>query len=195
MRKNVFKSQSGQVSRILIFIAVGCLAFVLVLYAVTTFISYQKAKNKKPPQQTQGQPAGPTYDTKAGNIRFLFETAEDMGGVLKAPHAYDTDLTTSDHFIKLTVGAQNLGKTNTPLYAWDVGDLIDSTGRHFTSINDKAYSWLPRPDLCGSVLKPQFSPVPCVKYYEVSRVSTSLRAQVKVTEPSKAESILDILVK
>lgn len=192
-------AEAGEVSRILVFIAVACFLVIVAVYGVTTYISYQRSKAKKqseqPTQPIVEQSAQPQYDTKAGDIRFLFESAQDVGSVLKAPHTYDTDLTTTERFIKLTIGAQNLGPTNTQAYSWDVGDIVDSVGRHYTSINDRAYSWLPRPDLCGSVLKPQFAPTPCVKYYEVSRVSTSLKVEVKVTEPKKEKSTVEITVK
>lgn len=188
-------NQSGQVSRILILIAVACFVVIIVVYGVTTFISYQRSRqNEQKPPATE-EPAGPEYDTQAGDIRFLFVSAHDMGSRMKAVNDYAEDLTTTERFIKVTVGAQNLGKTNTLEYTWDIGDLVDSAGRRFVSINDRAYDWLPRPDLCGSALKPQFSPVLCVKYYEVSRVSTFLKVQVKVTEPQKQEAFLDIVVK
>jgi len=203
--KNIFKNQSGvpseasaelgQVSRVIIFIAIACFLVIVVVYGVTTFISYQRAHKKTTATPTPEEPAGPLYDTTVGPIRFLFESAEDLGTTLKAQHSYNENLSTTERFIKLTIGAQNLGKINTSAYAWDVGDIVDSTGRHFVNINDKAYDWVPRPDLCGTILKPQFSPTPCVKYYEVSRVSTSLKVQVKVSDPIKGQSMLDIIVK
>ena len=38
--------------------------------------------------------------------------------------------------------------------------------------------WLPDPDLCGALLKPEFEPTPCVRIYEVSTVSKNFKIQV-----------------
>ncbi len=134
----------------------------------------------------------PIYETKIDNIKFILESSEDMGNILKSQSSYEKDLTTTERFIKVVIGAQNKGVGSIPQYSWDVGDIVDSDGRRFVNINNKAYSWLPRPDLCGALLKPEFDPIPCVKYYEISKASTKLKVIIKVTPPKQEESFIDL---
>ena len=59
-----------------------------------------------------------------------------------------------------------------------MGDIVDSDGRNFVPLQYNIDSWLPDPNLCGALLKPEFEPAPCVKIYEVSRISKGLKIQV-----------------
>jgi hypothetical protein len=105
-------------------------------------------------------------------------------------------LSTTEKFIKVTVAAQNKGKVNLPQFSWDIGNLVDSDGRNFVPINEKAYYFLPQPSLCGEVLKPEFEPTPCVKLYEVSKASTNLKIMLTAsgTTSKKEAALIDIVV-
>jgi len=112
--------------------------------------------------------------------------------------SYPPDLVTTEKFIKVTIGAQNKGKSNVLQSSWDIGNIIDSDGRNFIPIINQAYFWLPKIDLCGSILKPEFEPTPCVKIYEVSKASDSLKIEVNATldlnSSKKQKSFVDLLV-
>lgn len=108
--------------------------------------------------------------------------ARDLGNVLKGSQSrnpsWQKDLPTTERFIKVTIGAQNKGLTNIKEQVWDIGNIVDSEGRNFTSSQYNVDSWLPDPNLCGALLKPDFEPASCVKIYEVSKVSKGLKIQV-----------------
>ena len=83
-----------------------------------------------------------------------------------------------------------------------MGNIVDSDGRNFTPLQYDADAWLPDPNLCGELLKPEFEPTPCVKIYEVSTVSKGLKIQVTslrkvgVEYPSdkKDTALIDLIV-
>ena len=187
--------ESGQASRILIVLIVIVFIVIIAVYGITKFISFQKSKNLEPENKSGtgvSEIPKPVHEATLENTKFIIESYKDLGNTLKSPTAYESDLTTTERFIKVTIGAQNKGKNNIAQYSWDVGNIVDSDGRNFVSINDKAYAYLPKPDLCGALLKPEFKPVPCVKYYEVSKSSKNLKVVVKITEPKKQETLLDL---
>lgn len=185
-----FNKSSGAISRVLIMITVLVIIGIIVAYAVARFASVKnQGKNNQPPGPPE--PPKPVYETIIGDVKFSFQSAEDLGNLLEKT-TYEKDLTTTEKFIRVVVGAQNKGKNNIAQFSWDVGNIVDSDGRNFITINDKAYSHLPKPDTCGALLKPEFSPVPCVKYYEVSRESKGLKVIIKTTQPKKQESMLDL---
>jgi hypothetical protein len=51
---------------------------------------------------------------------------------------------------------------------------------------------LPKPDRCGAILKPAFKAIPCIKVYEVSRLSKNLKIEVKVNQAKKLSGFLDL---
>ncbi len=181
------KLQSGQASRVVIILAVVVLIMAALVYGITRYALSKKAAAT--PAASGPVPA--VYDTSIGDVKFSFDSAKNFGTVLsgKASRfpAYQPDITTTEKFIKIVVKAQNTGKTDTTQYGWDLGNLIDAEGRIFPPINDKAYSWLPFPDLCGSVLKPGFEPTVCIRYYEVAKVSTSLKLEVIAPKPNSTK--------
>ncbi len=188
-------TESGQISRILIISAVILLVIIVIVYGVIKFFSTNKSQVSKTDNSLVVTPAETPkliYEYMIGDIKFLIQSSENLGNILESQLSYENDLTTTEKFIKVVIGAQNKGKNNIAQYSWEIGDIVDSEGRNFISINDRAYSWLPKPDLCGALLKPEFEPIPCVKYYEVSKVSTNLRIVVKVTQPKKEETFLDL---
>jgi len=186
--------QSGQISRVLIILAAVILVVLVVIFIVGRFA----AKNPiftRPAQEEQKVPE-PEYETTFQNTRFVFISAEDMGNVLKGrADFFQKDLVTTEKFIRVTVGAQNKGKTNLEQYSWDVGSIVDSDGRNFVPITG-AYYFLPQPDLCGALLKPEFEPTPCVKINEVSKASTNLKITLtsKGQNQKKQAALIDILV-
>lgn len=190
-------SESGQTSKIIIILALVVIVIIVIAFGVTKFIATKKqgASKSEVPGDTTTKPSEPTkpiYETTLSDIKFILESSEDLGNVLKSNVSYQKDLTTTERFIRVVIGAQNKEKNNIAQYAWNVGNIVDSDGRNFVSINDKAYSLLPKPDLCGALLKPEFEPIPCVKYYEVSKISTNLKVTVKVTVPKNKESLIDL---
>ena len=193
-----FNASSGQVSKTLIILAVVIFLVGIIIFLSLKYASSQKTATVKnqptPPTTTTVEPPKPAYEATLSDIKFSIVSSENLGSVLKSKTTYESDLTTTEKFIKVVVGAQNKGKNNIAQYSWDVGDIVDADGRHFVSINERAYSFLPRPDLCGALLKPEFDAVPCVKYYEVSKVATGLKVTVITTSPKKQTALIDLKV-
>ncbi|MEK7124733.1 MAG: hypothetical protein AAB877_03600 [Patescibacteria group bacterium] len=188
------KNQKGQISRTLIIIAIVWLVLIVVIFfIINATVSRKKAPAENPAENNE--PPAPVYEKTLGDIRFIFQSAVDMGGYLKGSYSYD-DLKTTERFIKVTVAAQNKGKTNIPQFIWDIGNIVDSEGRNFVSINERAYNFVPRPDLCGALLKPEFDPIPCVKFYEVSKISSGLKVQITTEDQNnkKQKDFIDLFV-
>lgn len=183
MFKNINKS-SGQVARLLLVLAIIVLVAVIIVYLVMRMA--EPAPKPPQPSSSSGGVVQPVYEQTLGNLRFVFESARDMGNALKASavtnptyNSYQKDLTTTEKFIEVQMGAQNVGKENIEERSWDLGNIVDSEGREFEP--DGGYMvdpWLPNPNLCGTLLKPAFDPTPCVKIYEVSKKSSGLKITV-----------------
>lgn len=184
---------SGKISKILLILAIAIVVVIIVVFAVIKVVGNKKTETAKTEaQKTEKVEAPkPVYDIEMQNIKFTFQEAENLGTILKAKTIYDQDLKTTEKFIKVMVGGQNKGKTNAIQYAWDIGNIVDSEGRIFIPY-DKAYFFLPKPDLCGSILKPEFQATPCVRIYEVSKLSKNLKIEVKVNDPKSQSGFLDI---
>lgn len=169
--------ETGQASRLLL-----VLAIIILVAIVITYLVMRAAE--KPPKPATNEPtvSQPAYEQSLGDIKFIFMQARDMGNVLKGTESrnssWQKDLTTTEKFIKVTIGAQNKGLVNIKEQVWNVGDIVDSDGRNFVPLQYNIDSWLPDPNLCGALLKPEFEPAPCVKIYEVSRISKGLKIQV-----------------
>lgn len=188
-------NQSGKISKVLLILAVAVLVIIVIIFLVTRIVANKKSQVSPPngttaPSTTQ-EPPKPVYEVQLGEVRFLLETSLNLGNVLKAKSTYQKDLTTTEKFIEVVIGAQNKGKNNIEAYSWEMGNIVDSDGRNFIPITNQAYEWLPRPDLCGALLKPEFEPIPCVRIYEVSKESTKLKVEVKYKEV-KQSSLLDL---
>ena len=174
------KFAKGQVSTTLIIIAVVLFVAIVVVYLAIRFSS---GNFFQPKQETtsEGQPSEPIYEVIIGDTRFLFESAEDLGSVLSSESltsTYKSEEVTTEKFIRVIVRAQNKGKNDLKKFSWDIENIVDSVGRNFPP-SSRAYNFLPKPNLCGAILKPEFEPTPCVKIYEVSKVSTNLKLEVK----------------
>lgn len=182
---------SGATSRTLIILAAIIFVGIIVTVGVTRMIT---SRNQNPnPNPNPNEPPKPVYEVTLGDVKFSFLAAEDLGNILPST-SYEPQQTTTERYIRVTVGGQNKGKVNIAQYAWDLGNIVDSEGRNFVTINDKVFYHLPKPNLCGAVLKPEFTPTPCVKYYEVSKGSKDLKIQVKITSPKKQEGVMDLFV-
>jgi len=173
------KLQSGQASKLLLVLAV-----VILVAAVIVYLIMQMAERPSIETETEFETTVvlPIYEQTLGNIKFIFESAINHGGTLYASRAVDEyedeNLTTTENFIEVKIGAQNIGKLNIEAGAWDIQNIVDSEGREFESLKRDADSWLPETDLCEELLKPSFDPTPCVKMYEVSKKSTGLKIRV-----------------
>jgi hypothetical protein len=132
----------------------------------------------------------PVYEKQLENIRFIFQSSIDRGGILRASQIVNKQYKTTNtkdllisntgaKFIQVTVGAQNKGTVNIAQNAWDLGNIIDSENREFVALNTTNVNpWLPNPNLCGALLKPAFDPTSCTKIYEVAKESTGLKIEV-----------------
>jgi hypothetical protein len=186
-----FNKSAGQVSKLLLVLAV-----IVLVAAIITFLVMKMAEKPAAPKTPTGNTIPtPVYEQTLGNIRFVFEDAVDEGNTLSASDVTNSrygysgqpDLKTTEKFIEVTIGAQNQGTENTDENAWDI---VDSQGRNF--VPEETYTvnpWLPNPNLCGALLKPAFNPTPCTKIYEVSKESTGLRVQVETGVDNSANNL------
>jgi len=201
--------ESGQVSRLLLVLAVVVLVAAIIVYLVMRMAS--------PPPAPDGPDTTevplPVYEQQLGDIKFSFISSINKGSVLRASEirnkqyisSYQKDITTTERFIQVTVGAKNMGTANTEINAWTLENIVDSEGRNF--VPEEGYSvaaWLPDPNLCGALLKPAFDPTPCTKIYAVSKESTGLKIRVQTGLENKASNLtsgkidsflLDLIVK
>ncbi len=188
-------SSSGAVSRLLLFLAVAILVIIIIVFVVLKITSGKKADVQKTQDQTAEQktpePPKSVFDATLGDIKFTLLDAKDLGSVLRAKDSYESNITTTERFIQVTVGAENAGKNNLDQYVWDLGNIVDSEGRNFIP-DQRTYNFIPKPDRCGAILKPAFKPIPCVKIYEVSRLSKNLKIEVKTTQAKKLSAFLDL---
>jgi len=173
------KKESGQASRLLLVLAIIILVAAIIVYLVIKMA-------ERPASPTPVTPVEqPIYEQTLGNIKFIFEGAREYGDTLYARNALDPDnrdednITTTERFIEVKVGAKNMGRINLEDGTWDMENIVDSEGREFVPLDRRLVDiWLPKDDLCGTLLKPAFNPTPCIKIYEVSRESTGLKIRV-----------------
>jgi len=205
-----FNKQVGQVSRLLLVLAV-----VIFVAVIITFLVLKMAdKPPAPVPPTGNEIPLPVYEKQLGNINFIFESAIDRGNTLRADEIVNTQFTSTKDlvisnlgakFIMVTIGAQNVGTINTEQNAWTIENIVDSKNREFVPLQGYTVNpWLPAHDLCGALLKPAFAPTSCIKIYEVSKESSGLKIRVKTgkdNKPSnmnsgKAETyLIDLIVK
>ena len=203
----IFGSSGGYLSRILLITAVLILIVIIIVIIVkvlpakapsfnSSFGSFNlgQKKNSSSSANTPPPPTEPIYETKIGDIKFTLISFKDLGGTLKSKSGYQGDLTTTEKFIWVEIGAENEGKLNTDQTVWGLGNVIDSEGRVFTNINNKAYYYMPQQNQCGAILQPAFAPIHCVSIYEVAKVSKDLSVEVIGTDQwtKKQKSLLDL---
>jgi hypothetical protein len=189
--KKIYLRQRGQASRTLLIIAIIILFAVVVSYLVIK-LAENPPKNQKPiPDVPQ-----PVYEQTLNYIIFIFQEARDFGDTLKGSQSnnpqWQKDLKTTERFIRVSIAAQNKGKENLKNGSWDIENIVDSEGRNYVPI-DNAREWLPEKNLCGELLKPEFNPIPCVKIYEVSKISTGLKIRIKNSNKNSS-ALIDLIV-
>jgi len=200
--------QTGETSKLFLVLAVIILVAAVIVYLVIK-MAEQPSNPVEEPTETV---ALPVYEQTLGNIKFIFESAINHGDTLYASKtvnstysSYQTDLTTTENFIELKVGAQNVGKVNMEDRTWDIENIVDSEGREYVPLDDYSIrAWLPDADLCGTLLKPSFDPTPCIKIYEVSKQSTGLKVRVVTAKKNDTidsdmkdndSALIDLIVK
>ena len=192
MFKNKINKSSGQASRTLLILAI-----IILVAVVFSYLVIKVAEN--PPTKKQKQEPivpQPVYEQTLGDVRFIFQEARDYGSVLYGSQSNNPrreDIKTTERFIKVIIAAQNKGKENTKNGSWNIENIVDSEGRNYVPL-DNVNQWLPENNLCGDLLKPEFAPIPCVKIYEVSKISTGLKIRVKTTTIKSSEALIDLIV-
>ena len=191
---------SGQIpKRVLVFGGIIIIAILIIIIII-------KITSGPPEPVTNGgegeeeETYEPVYEAVISNIKFIFVKAEDKGRVLRASETEhperEEDLFTKERFIKVTIGAQNIGKETISPGQWDIKEIIDEEGRVFELLGREADPWIPEQSNCGTLLKPAFSPTFCTKIYEVAKISTDLKVKVFVEEKGitgkKGEALIDL---
>lgn len=181
--KKINKS-SGAVSTILLILGVILIIVIIIVFVIIRVNSTKNAnKEKEETESTQNnEPPPPVYETQLEDVKFTFVLAQDIGNVLLSEDKrFRPDLVSTEKFIRVVIGAQNKGKENIKKDTWDIGNMIDSGGRIFLSVDETTQGYyLSNSTGCGSLLKPEFEPIPCIKYYEVSKQSTGLKVEVNI---------------
>lgn len=192
MFQGSINKSSGQASRTLLILAIIILVAVAVSYAVI------KIAENPPKKTAKEEPVvpQPVYEQTLEEIRFIFQEARDYGNVLKGSQSknpeWQQDLKTTERFIKVTVAAQNKGKENIKNGSWELENIVDSENRNYVPSTNVS-QWLSEKDLCGDLLKPEFEPTPCIKIYEVSKISTGLKVRVK-NKTKNTDALIDLIV-
>lgn len=156
---------------------------VILIAIIIAYFVIKSAENpaKQIPTATTTVPVA-IYETTKNDIKFTFQDAKNMGSTLYGAKSenpnYTKDITITENFIKVTIGAQNKGKENTPDNSWEVGNIIDSENRVFIASTYSISNWLPKINFCGEILKPEFTPISCTKIFEVAKISKGLKIEV-----------------
>ena len=205
---NKIKYNKGGASKGLLILA-GIIAVAIIIVFVIIRIA------GKPPEPENGgeengngeEPYQPVYEATIGDIKFTFLDTEDKGDILRGSESiypqWQKDITTKERFIKVTIGAQNTGKENIPERRWGLGDVIDSENRIFEPLESGVRAWVVSEDYeedqCGALLKPGFDPLPCIRIYEVAKISTDFKIKVYFSTKSgisedREEAIIDLFL-
>jgi len=195
---NNFNKSSGEIAKILL-----SLAFVVLIAILIAYIVIKRAE--KPPVviPPTDLPA-PVYEATLGDIRLFFLEATDKGEALLGKNSsqpdWQKDLITTERFVEVKIGAQNMGKENTTDRMWGIGEIVDSEGRKFLVSGQEVTNWLPsyQEDQCGDILKPSFEPSTCIRIYEVAKISNGLKVKVFIYSKNSTniagEALLDIVL-
>lgn len=187
----IIKNQSGQVAKLMLALIIVCFVAIAIAYIVIK--SAEKPAKPIVNDDIEVVPQA-VYEETINDIKLTFQGATNFGNTLKGENSknprYQKDLTTTEKFIMVTIGAQNKGKADTPNNVWELGNIIDSEGRNFVPAKYTANPWIPETSQCGDVLKPEFTPTPCTVIYEVAKSSEGLKIQV-IVERKKEEGKYD----
>jgi len=195
--KQIKKSQGAASTIILILGALLLIVVVIVFFVLKTAATKKTAEVKKEESTTVAEPPKPVYETTIGDVRFILKSAQDLGNTIVGTYqGKPKSLVSTEKYIKVVIGAQNKGKFDLDKGSWGIGRIVDSDGRYFVSVDDQARWFLPNPNLCGILLKPEFEPIDCMRLYEVSKGSTSLKVEVIFTKKGAKPqtSLMDLLV-
>jgi len=202
-------NSAGQASRLLLVLAVVVLVAIVITYLLVKWA----AQPPSPVTPTGPEVNLPVYEKQLGNINFTFVSAIDRGAKLRVSEVANSmyrssatsDLTTGEKFVQVTIGVKNMGTTNIEANSWGIENIIDSQNREFVPLEGYTVNpWLPNPDLCGSLLKPAFSPTSCTRIYEVSKESTGFKIRVKTGKDNTSQNfssgkidtaLIDLIVK
>jgi hypothetical protein len=188
------KKLSGQIPPIILILIGGVIVTIIIIIAI--FIITQKPKPAPVPEELEKK--GPVLEMNLGDIKIKLVRVEDVGNILLSSAGRNPssarDATTAEKFIKVTVSAENIGKSETNSGEWDIGEVIDGEGRKFPYY-EKFNNWLPSQNGCRSSLKPGFTPVLCTKIYEVAKISKDLRIKLisgKNSLPGIKDAFIDL---
>lgn len=193
------KKSRGQVAKIILVLAI----IVLIALGIAFFVTRKSQKAPAKTPVTVTTPPPPVYNVKINDINFILLDNTDLGNTLFGKESrnpsWQVNLETTERFVEVTIGAQNAGKTDTRQLIWDVGNIVDDQGRNFIPEQEETIaSWLPADSLqvCGSILKPIFTPTPCIKIYAVAKGSTGLKIQVwvlkSINSDQRVTGLLDL---
>ncbi len=181
---------------VLVIIGIVFVAIIIVAVVFRFFIITPEST----PKEEEEEPK-PQYEVTTGNVKFIFKEAINRGDILSSSEGEfkyhrEKELTTTENFIQVTVGATNVGKENIDDREWHIKEIVDEEGRIFESMNPRETEpWLPKDNDCDAVLKPGFTPSLCTKMYEVAKVSKRLKIRVASGERgNKGEGFLDLFV-
>lgn len=188
-----FRDESGQVAKLMLALIIVCAVAVVIAYIVVRSAS----KPVKPPIVDPNVVKVPeaVYEATSNDIKITFQEAINFGSVLIGTESNNPksqkDLTTTEKFIKVTIGGQNKGKIDTTNNVWNLGNIIDSEGRNFIPNNYSANPWISKENGCGDILKPEFTPTSCARIYEVSKASTGLKVEVLISKKNEKDGKYD----
>ncbi len=201
--KNIIKHSKGGVAKGLLIFG-GIIAVAVIIAFIVIRVAGKPPEEPVSPEENGGEEVyQPVYEATIGDIKFTFLEAEDKGDVLKGSESiypqWQKDVTTKEKFIKVIIGAQNIGKENIPEKRWDIAEVIDNEERAFEPLGSKARAWVIAEDYeedqCGALLKPGFLPTPCVRIYEVAKVSTAFKVKVFLrTKGGLSEEIEEAII-
>jgi len=191
-KKNL-SSVSGQISPNIVIIG-GLIIGAIVMLVVIGGIFWNPGPQVTPTPIPTPPPV--TREATVGNVKFKLVEVKDLGNRLKVsesnePKSFQSDLVTTERFLKVTVSAENLRKDNIPLGGWDITEVYDKDDRKFYTPMDTRI-WIPNDSKCGEVLKPSFTATLCTKIYEVAKTSTDLKIQVSVRDAGAGFVSLDM---
>ena len=185
---------SPGISMIIVILIVSVLLLAAIGYFSFKLIQSKKSQaGENQNTTTETTSPKPVYETQIGDIKFKVVSAINLGNTIKATQGWQQDVTTTEKFIQVSVGAQNKGKIATKQGSWGFGNIIDSEERQFVDVSDGVYYFLPQPNLCGAPLQPEFDQTLCVRIYEVSKKSKGLKIEVINTITGQAD-VLDLNV-
>lgn len=196
MRNKKYQKGAG------ILLILGVIFVIVVVAAIVLRLALGRGGEPSNGENGGNEEPQPQYEITVGNIKFIFKEAINEGKVLEKedgvfPSWQDpADFETTEKFIKLTIGAQNVGKENIEGQYWEVMEIIDEDGRIFEALTDyDVKAWVPVENGCNTLLKPGFTPTDCVKIYEVANVSTQLKVKVVSKEgKNEGEGLVDLFV-